>query len=273
MINNNKYHNHINLFLINYLILLAKVKEKREKMSNNLLINKDFNILIVEDEPILAMALELKLKKIGLLISGIAPTHDKAISHVNNHYPDIAIIDINLNSSKNGIDVAKYIWKRFNIPIIFLTSYYNDKIVAEAMEAEPYAYLLKPCREGELKVAINTVLNKHQFFYKNKDLFKHKNDDFIYIEKDIKFNKIKLELLMYDKILPLTKNEKKLFEILSQKSGSVMSFNTIFNFIWREDVYDLSKLRSLIYRIKNKLNFNPFESVYEEGYRIKILEK
>ena len=64
-----------------------------------------------------------------------------------------------------------------------------------------------------------------------------------------------------------------MFEILTLQVGKIVSFDTIFNFIWREDVYDLSKLRSLIYRLKNKLGFNPFENLYEEGYRIKIFEK
>ncbi|QDF28090.1 response regulator [Halarcobacter anaerophilus] len=242
-------------------------------MSNNLIANNNFDVLIVEDEPVLAMAMEVKLKKLGLCVSGIASTPDNAILHVQNHYPDIAIVDINLNASKTGIDVANYIWKNFNIPIIFLTSYYNDKILNKAMEAEPYAYLIKPCRNEELKVAINTAMHKHQFFFKNQNLLHPSKKEFIYLAKNIKFDKIQAELYIDDKICKLTKNEKKLFEILTKDAGKVMSFDSIFNFIWREDVYDLSKLRSLIYRLKNKLGFNPFENLYEEGYRIVIFEK
>ena len=240
-------------------------------MSCNLVKNKNFNVLIVEDEPILAMAMEVKLRKIGLGISGIATSFNNAVLHVNNHYPDLAIIDINLNSSKTGIDVANYIWKNFNIPIIYLTSYYNDKILNQAMEAEPYAYLIKPCKNEELKAAINTAIHKHQFFFKNKHYLTPSENNYIYIDINIKFDKSVSELLVKDKPFKLTKNERKLFEILAKEPGKVISFNTIFNFIWREDVYDLSKLRSLIYRLKNKLGFNPFENLYEEGYKIKII--
>lgn len=241
-------------------------------MSNNLCSKKDFDILIVEDEPILAMAMEIKLKKLGFGVSGIATTPDNAILHTHNFYPDLAIVDINLNASKTGIDVASYIWKNFNIPIIFLTSYYNDKILNQAMEAEPYGYLIKPCRNEELKVAINTAIHKHQFFFKNKNLLVPAKNKFIYITENIKFDLLQLELYADDKLYKLTKNEKKLFEILTKQPDKVVSFNTIFNFIWREDVYDLSKLRSLIYRLKNKLKFNPFENLYEEGYKIKIVK-
>lgn len=241
-------------------------------MSNNLCSKKDFDILIVEDEPILAMAMEIKLKKLGFGVSGIATTPDNAILHTHNFYPDLAIVDINLNASKTGIDVASYIWKNFNIPIIFLTSYYNDKILNQAMEAEPYGYLIKPCRNEELKVAINTAIHKHQFFFKNKNLLVPAKNKFIYITENIKFDLLQLELYADNKLYKLTKNEKKLFEILTKQPDKVVSFNTIFNFIWREDVYDLSKLRSLIYRLKNKLKFNPFENLYEEGYKIKIVK-
>ena len=242
-------------------------------MSSNLCSKKDFDVLIVEDEPILAMAMEVKLKKLGFGISAIATTPENAILHANNHHPDLALIDINLNASKSGIDVASHIWKNFNIPVIFLTSYYNDKILNQAMQAEPYAYLIKPCRNKELKAAINTTMHKHQFFFKNKNLLEPSKNKIIYLSKDIKFDLIELALFIDEKLINLTKNEKKLFEILTLQVGKIVSFDTIFNFIWREDVYDLSKLRSLIYRLKNKLGFNPFENLYEEGYRIKIFEK
>jgi DNA-binding response OmpR family regulator len=241
-------------------------------MSKNFLKDKHFKVLIVEDEPILAMAMELKLKKMGLDVSGIATTPDNAMVHVQNHYPDMALIDINLNASKTGIDVANYIWKNFQIPIIFLTSYYNDNILKQAMEAEPYAYLLKPCRFEELKVTINTTLHKHQFFFKNRKLFEPLQQEFISLTQNIKYNRIEQQLYVNNTLFKLTKNEKKLFEILTQRPGSVMSFDSIFNFIWREDVYDLAKLRSLIYRLKTRLNVNLFENLYEEGYKIKCLK-
>ena len=149
-------------------------------MSSNLCSKKDFDVLIVEDEPILAMAMEVKLKKLGFGISAIATTPENAILHANNHHPDLALIDINLNASKSGIDVASHIWKNFNIPVIFLTSYYNDKILNQAMQAEPYAYLIKPCRNEELKAAINTTMHKHQFFFKNKNLLEPSKNKIIY---------------------------------------------------------------------------------------------
>ncbi len=116
-------------------------------------------------------------------------------------------------------------------------------------------------------------MHKHQFFFKNKKVLTKEKSDFIYLENSAKYDKTTSELYINDEVFKLTKNERKLFEILTKDAGKIISFDTIFNFIWREDVYDLSKLRSLIYRLKNKIGFNPFENLYEEGYRVKIVGK
>lgn len=243
-------------------------------MLNNLINDKNYEAMIVEDDSILAMGIENKLKKMGLSVSSIAITPEEAIFHAENKRPDLAIVDINLNSQKTGIDVANHIWRNYNIPIIFLTSYYNDRIVNKAMESEPYAYLLKPCKDEELKVAINTTLHKHQFFFKNKDtLLSSSNRKFIYISKNSKYDKVNCELFIDEKLINLTKNEKKLFFILTKQINKSVSFDTIFNYIWREDAYDLARLRTLIYRLKIKLGFNPFENIHDLGYRIKLYEK
>lgn len=241
-------------------------------MSNNVLINNDIDILIVEDEIILAMALEIKLKKMGFNVSGISTSPNKAISHVQNHFPDIVIVDINLNSTKTGIDVANYIWKNFNIPIIFLTSYYNDNILKKAMESEPYAYLIKPCRASEIKVAINTVIHKHRYFFKEMNTATPIKNKILLISESLKFDREKSELYFKNKVFKLSKNEIKLFNLLTKEAGEIISFTTIFSYIWREDVYDLSKLRSMIYRLKIRLGENPFENLYEAGYKVKKLE-
>lgn len=243
------------------------------QMSSNLVINKELEILIVEDEPIIAMAMEANLNSIGFCVSGIATTPNMAIVHAQNNYPDLALVDINLNNpNQSGIDVAKYIWKNLNIPIIFLTSYNDNKTLDEAMEAEPYAYLVKPCKEADLKAAINTTIHKHKFFFKNKDKLNTTNEKkIIQINENMKYDVSLSELHVHEKLFPLTRNEKKLFEILSKEPGKIVGFDTIFIYIWREDICDLSKLRSLIYRLKVKLGENPFESVYEMGYRIKTI--
>ena len=137
------------------------------KLSNLSQNDIDISILIVEDEVVLAMSMEVSLKKMGYTITGIETSATQAINHARNRLPDLVIMDINLNNS-SGIDAANEIWKSLKIPIIFLTSYSNDKTINQAMECEPYGYLIKPCRDRDLKATITMAIHKHRYFFTNK---------------------------------------------------------------------------------------------------------
>lgn len=256
-------------------IIKIKIKIKVKDSNSMELVYKDseISVLIVEDEIVLAMAIELSLKRMGFYVSGIETTPAKAVIHAQNSLPDLILMDINLNSTDTGIDAANIIWKKFQIPIIFLTSYTNDKIIKEAMECEPYGYLIKPCRDEELKASINMALHKHRYFFKNKNSLEKDQSDFLYLEESLKFDKSNSILYKDHDKIKLTKNEKKLFEITTKNPGDIVNFKIIYAYIWREDLYDMGKLRTLIYRLKLKLGINPFENMYEQGYKIKVKKK
>ena len=238
------------------------------KLDKLALKDKDINVLIVEDEVILALSMEMSLQEMGYFVSGIETNAQQAIIHAQNHRPDIVIMDINLNNS-SGIDAANEIWKSFKIPIIFLTSYTNDKTINEAMSCEPYGYLIKPCRDKELKATIKMALHKHKYFF-NAIEEKPNQSKFVIIDENLKFDKAKSELFKNDEKVKLTKNERKLFEVMSQKAGDIVSFEQISIYIWREEIYDMGKLRTMIYRLRQKLDTNPFENLYESGYKLKV---
>lgn len=226
------------------------------------------SILIVEDESILALGLECSLEEFGYEVSGIETTYDRAIAHAKDNLPDLIIMDINLKGEKTGIEAAKYIWQEFKIPIVFLTSYTDDKTIKSAISSEPYGYLTKPCRENELKATIETSLHKHNYFFKNKESLS--SSDSIYrLEDNFTFDKAKGLLSKDNENIKLTKNEIKLFEILCEYINEAVSFDKISDYIWREPMYDIAKLRALVYRIKKKVGKDMFENVYEYGYMLK----
>lgn len=234
--------------------------------------DSEISVLIVEDEIVLAMAIELSLKKMGFFVTGIETSSYEAVIHSQNNHPDIILMDINLDSKSTGIDAANTIWKKFQIPIIFLTSYTNDKTIKAAMECEPYGYLIKPCRDEELKASINMALHKHRYFFNNKNNLQKNESDFLYLDGNIKFDKSNSILYKKNSVIKLTKNEKKLFEIITKYPGDIVSFKTIYAYIWREDLYDMGKLRTLLYRLRIKLGIDPFENMYEQGYKIKVIK-
>lgn len=235
-------------------------------------LSKEVDILIVEDEIILAMAIELSLQEMDYNVSGIETTGQDAIEHAKIHHPDIVLMDINLKNSISGIEAATQIWKRFNIPIIFLTSYHDDKTMKETLECEPYGYLIKPCQDADLKVAITTALHKHKYFFENKSSLIDEENQFVQVSKTLIFNRTTGILYQDNKQIQLTKNEKKLFEIMTEKPGQIVPFHRISTFIWREPIYDMGKMRTLFYRLRLKIGTNPFENIYEEGYKLTTVE-
>lgn len=235
------------------------------------LYKNETSVLIVEDEVVLAMGMEYSLEEFGYEVTGIETTADSAIKHASKNNPDIVLMDIKLKGTKTGIDAARQIWNNHKIPVVFLTSFSDDKTIKNAMNSEPYGYLIKPCRDEELKVAIETAIHKHKYFFKNKDCISSNNiNKLIFLIGGFTYNKGK-NILFKDNIpIKLTGNETKLFDILTDYPKEPVSFERIYSYVWRDDYNDMGKLRTLIYRIKSKLKTNLIENIFELGYKLKI---
>ncbi len=123
---------------------------------------KKANILIVEDELLIAENLAMKLKKNGYYISGIVSSGKAAIEQVHACKPDLILMDIAIKgSSIDGIQTAAKIRTIAEIPIVYLTAYADDETLERATETSCYGYILKPFKDRELHATIKVVLNKH----------------------------------------------------------------------------------------------------------------
>lgn len=123
------------------------------------------NILIVEDELILAYAMEGMLKSMGHPTIQIEPDFDKAQLMLLKNEIDLALLDINLGKGEEGIELAN-ICKQRKIPFLFVSSYTDKATLDKAIETNPGAYLIKPISEGNLYTTVQIVLNQ----YRNKPI-------------------------------------------------------------------------------------------------------
>ena len=89
-------------------------------------------ILIVEDDEVTAMNLKLSLEKHGYEIVSIADTLIQARNKIKIYAPNIVIIDISLQKSNDGIELASYIRKKHRLPFIFLTAHSDNDIINQA---------------------------------------------------------------------------------------------------------------------------------------------
>ena len=120
-------------------------------------------ILIVEDEKILAMGLKKKLEKLGYHITDLTSSGAEAIESVKKIQPDLVLMDIVLKGAMDGIETAEFIVNLYDIPIIYLTAYADDEMLARAEKTCPYGYILKPYKDSELKANIKMAIYKHNF--------------------------------------------------------------------------------------------------------------
>ena len=114
--------------------------------------NEVFKILIVEDESLVSSDLKYHLESMDYEVVGIASTGVDAIRIAGNKFPDIVLMDIKLKGDMDGIETAKELHDQYNIPVIYLTCFFDNGILERAKLTKPYGYIIKPINPNELKV-------------------------------------------------------------------------------------------------------------------------
>ena len=118
-------------------------------------------ILIAEDETIIRLDLRDLLERAGHEVVAEARDGEEAVALAREHEPDLAILDVRM-PHLDGIEAAKTILAERPIPIVMLTAYGQDELVARAVEAGVFGYLVKPFREQDLVPAIATARARHE---------------------------------------------------------------------------------------------------------------
>ena len=117
-------------------------------------------ILVVEDESIVAKDIQNTLTNLGYSVPAIASSGKEAIQKVGKFQPDLVLMDIVLKGSMDGVETADEIRTKFDIPVVYLTAYADDATLQRAKITEPYGYLIKPFQERELHSTIEMALYK-----------------------------------------------------------------------------------------------------------------
>ncbi|MEA2097281.1 MAG: response regulator, partial [Candidatus Cloacimonadota bacterium] len=123
---------------------------------------KRINILIVEDELIIANGVKVTLEKFGYNIVDIAKTGEAAMQKIEITKPDLVLVDIMLEGKLDGIDITDTIQQVYNIPVIYVTAYSNPRRINKAKLTAPYGYITKPFEDKELYYTIEMALHKSQ---------------------------------------------------------------------------------------------------------------
>jgi putative nucleotidyltransferase with HDIG domain len=131
-------------------------------MSNDIGSPQNRRILIVEDEEGIAIHLGFLLTRMGYTPLKPVTTGEEAIEHAGEQKPDLVLMDIHLASHMSGLDAARQIREIHDIPSIFLSAIAPDQTILQTPDNQPYAYLVKPVKEPDLRAAIEITLYRHK---------------------------------------------------------------------------------------------------------------
>ena len=113
-------------------------------------------VLIIEDEPIIAMDIETIVRDLGHDVTGVAVTRDEAVASAMSERPGLVLADIQLADDSSGIDAVKDILAEFQVPVIFITAFPERLLTGE--RPEPTFLITKPFQRSTVKAAISQAL-------------------------------------------------------------------------------------------------------------------
>ncbi len=242
-------------------------------------------ILIVEDDEVTAMNLKLSLEKHGYEIVSIADTLVQAQNKIKIYAPNIILVDISLQKSNDGIELADYIRKKHRLPFIFLTAHTDNDIIQQAKLTQPYGYIVKPFDPEGLNATIQMALYKYEQEKKQEQK-----------PTKIQNDKLNLEELLYEKRaedrpvvlfgngyhldisacetfyegkkIKLTKKENAFIRLLVAQLGLVVTFKQAMEYVWDENGASENSVRTLVWRLRNKLPTQIINNASGIGYYI-----
>jgi len=216
---------------------------------------ESLNILVVENESLVALEIMQSIQEFGYMQVEYATTIDMAKDILTQNSINLILMDINLGKEIDGIDFYKSL--NIDTPIIYLTAYKDEATISKAIATNPLGYLIKPVNSDELNVLLK--LAQYKLSTQNQKI--ELGDGYYFDKKEDK-------LFFNNKFIHLGTKELKLLKLLISARGNFVSYYTIEDEVWGSESISSSSLRTLIYRLRGKLNYKLIE--VENSYGVKI---
>jgi DNA-binding LytR/AlgR family response regulator len=147
---------------------------------------KLLSIYIVEDEPLIAATIETALLKQGFNVVGNAEDVISALKDITIYQPDLILVDIQLDGSKDGVDLALELDKQ-QIPYLYLTSQTDPETIERVKTTHPLGYIVKPFTEHSLRSNIELAWHNYEV----------QNAGFLILKSDGRTHKINQNSILY----------------------------------------------------------------------------
>lgn len=246
---------------------------------------ESYKIMIVEDDPVTAMNLQMALENQGYEVAASVDTAVQAPSKIKVYEPDIILVDISLQEEADGIALARYIKEKHGLPFIYLTAHSDANIIDEAKQTEPYGYIVKPFDPESLHATIQMAMYKFSVEQQREKSIEGLRNDKLNLEKLLYNKKLSdkpivpfgenyyldisvCETFFHGRKIKLTKKENAFMRLLVAQLGLVVSFDQAINYVWEEKGATENSVRTLVWRLRNKLPTDIIQNASGIGYYI-----
>ena len=155
---------------------------------------------IVEDELVIARTILSTLDELGYSHCGPAINYTEAMEMLDEHKPDLLLLDIQLSGKKDGIDVAEKVNELYQVPFIFLTANSDADTIDKAKKVKPHAYIVKPFTKEELFAAIEIAFSNFtgsRPHAKPEQAASYHTKNFMFVKDGYIFRKIFFKDILY----------------------------------------------------------------------------
>ena len=116
-------------------------------------------ILIVEDERIIAAELKRRITRLGYAVVATAGSGVEAITMARDLHPDLVLMDIGLPGEMTGLEAGARIWEALQIPVVYVTAYADEHTLSQTRTPPPFLALQKPFEPHQLQRILAQALS------------------------------------------------------------------------------------------------------------------
>ena len=229
---------------------------------------QSYNILIVEDEWVNAMFIQDILESLGHNVLTTVPSADTALKTITKYSVDFIFMDINIQGSIDGIQLAQMINYKDKIPIIFMTAFGDSDTMEEASHSNIYGFIIKPFTESDVESVLNIAIAKLQKENEEQLKLEVQAKKELILSHNYIYNFDKKLLYFSENIVKFSKNEAKLMHLFCLNHGDMVSFEMLYGCAWEDKQISNSTLRDTIVRIRKKVPQLNIENITAVGYKL-----
>jgi len=215
-------------------------------------------ILIVEDDALIALFIKEAVERLGHTLLAVFDRAEDVLASLQEQRPDVVLMDIEIKGNVDGIQCAKALQIKHDIPSIFVTSHQQSEVIQEAMDVKPLGFLIKPIQESHIEASLALA----QIALQEPTLQSEANLG------DYSFNFEHNTLRYQGGMVKLGKNELQLLALLFKNLNNTVSSQEIMRHIWNKVLESDESLRQLIYRTRKKVPYLQINSSSKVGYAL-----